>query len=117
MTIDFDYLDQTFAKFEKTLNGVDYIPFVSAISAALRLTASKIVLVAATVATIGFGVASVFNRKYEHGFYRSATYIAHSIANTIRSVFAAIPFVNLLLIAHDRNNRFMYPGEVVRIQA
>lgn len=116
MAIQFDDLDRFFTQCEKAINPIDYIPFISSISAALRGTIGKLMIVASAILSVGFAIAGLFNKDYRSACSHMFHYTAQGFGNVIRALIASIPFVNLSLIVYDRSTRFTYPTEVVPIR-
>ena len=113
-----DQLERTLSKGEQALNLIGYIPFVSTMSAALRLLGGKL------QALLGFVFAAVYfcflkfskARKVKHLFYLKSGFShgMHGIGNIIRSTIEAVPFLSLITcLPYDRflKIRFRYHAE------
>ena len=115
-----NHLDQNLASFEKALNVLGYIPIVSSVTGFVRVQYGKFEVVASIAVAAFKFIASLFARsdaqraQLEMESVQALTYIKHGLANFARGMVEMIPFVNLIMIAHDRiYDRLRYPTEVI----
>ena len=111
-------LDTTLSVFEKGLNYVGYVPFVSTISGALRAEYGKIEVIGGLAVTAFKAISALFQagaqrdasleRAVEH-----LTYAWHGVANIFRGIIEAIPFASLVTcLPYDLSGcRYTYPLE------
>lgn len=112
-------LDQALHTFEKVLNVAGYVPFVSAISGAIRIGYGKVEVIGAIAAGALLTVKALFNRDAEQRSFDfkyavavAANYSIHGLANIGRGFVEALPIINLSCLVYDlTGTRIQYPFE------
>lgn len=113
-----EQLAKTLAKGEEALNLIGYIPMVSLLSAALRTLGGKLQAVLGLLLAIAFLIAGFKSpkNKIRHllNFRTSLEHLFHGVANIIRALLEAVPFLSLVTcLPYDRllKKRFKYSLE------
>ena len=105
---------------ENALNLVGYIPMISAISGAVRLTGSKLQMLGGLLGTLYYLLKGSYAKsKKLHSFQNcrlSIEQILHGVLNLCRGMIEVVPFLSLVLcLPYDRflKRRFKYSNEDV----
>ncbi len=110
------FSDRDQASFEKTLNVLGYIPFISSASGFVRMASAVITLIESAVKIPLCAIADLFQktpRGYSYRMKVHASYIAHSVANLFRGFLEfCVILGNVLTFSYDRLiGRIRYPIE------
>jgi hypothetical protein len=108
--------DRDQANFEKTLNVLGYIPFISSASGVVRMASAVITLITSAVKIPLCAIADLFQKTpkgYSYRIHVHVCYIAHSCANLFRGfVEFWVVLGNVLTFSYDRLiGRIGYPIE------
>ena len=109
-------LDRGLAGAEKALNVLGWVPFVSSVSGAVRMSAGKVMVVAfAVLSALTYIMAYMSNnQKLMDKADQFTQYIWHGFANVGRGFVESIPFLgNVCTILYDSEPaaRMCYPNE------
>lgn len=100
------------AKAEKTLNPIDWVPYISSFSGYVRVQAGLVQIAVGLVFGVIKALLSYYPWEKRDSILQGSLISVHGALNLFRGCIALIPFLNLTLYCHDKYvGRFIYPLE------
>lgn len=110
------FVERDQASFEKTLNVLGYIPFISSVTGGVRILSSSITLITSAIKLPLCAIADLFQhtpRGYSFRIQKHISYMCHSLLNIFRgSVEFSFLIGNIMTFSYDSLiGRISYPVE------